>query len=146
MEVERSSPGSMQPPVGTDTDVESLVRRALGLEEEEIGGFVRALAPRVVERLDDLELEGFITRLREVPVRRDQVTNDRPRGSTERSADDLLEAVLRQSIGAQARLLHLVATRHVAELDDADRERLFADFRGAAHRAAKGGDLPAAHP
>lgn len=146
MEIRTDQPSGQQQPVGTRAEVPEVVLHALALPMEEQEELLCALAPRIVPRLADTGRRDFISGLRDVRIEA-KLTTPVPE-KMERaalSADEVMEEVLRQAIGAQEHILHMLATRHLANLDAPSRDRLIDRLDGILAHATTGEDLPTVH-
>lgn len=143
VEIETEQPSGLQEPVGTESDVPEVVHLALALPLDEQRDLLLALAPRIIPRLDDTNRRRFISELRGVraEARLTTETGETP----ERDPEEVLEEVLRQSIGAQSHILHMLATRYLSDVDAPARERLLDRLDRVLAEATTGEELPTVH-
>lgn len=143
MEIRKDQPSGQQQPVGTRAEVPEVVLHALALPIEEQEDLLCALAPRIVPRLADTTRDEFISGLRDVRIEA-KLTTPVPERA-ELSAEEVMDEVLRQAVGAQEHILHMLATRHLANLDGPSRDRLIDRLDGLIARAGTGEELPTVH-
>lgn len=138
---ERSRP---QEPVSTGVSADQIAEQVLCLSFDEQRDVLRALVPRLLPRLEDAERADFLQALRTVPDGDGRLDAPRFEG-TPKDKDALMEDILRQSVGGQKEIAHLVATRVARDLRGVGREPFVREIEELVQRAERGSDLPPVH-
>lgn len=133
----------MQEPVGTDASVEEVLARALALPQDEQAELLCAAAALVVPRLEEENARSFVEGLRQVPEAHAELAPPEDTRVWSGSMESVLEALMRQAVGAQARLLHHLGTRIMVLRSPVDREGLLQRIERAIE-AAMEGETPSA--
>lgn len=131
--VEAGPPG----PIGTLQAAEDLLSQAFARPFDEQVPLLRAMAARVLPKLDDLTRADFVEELRQIPT--GHATFDRQLSAPEaqRPSREVLDAVLRQPLGGQRHVLGRLATRVLNDLHGRERERLLEAFDRIVARATE---------
>ena len=136
----------LQQPVGSERSVEQLLDDAYALEIEQQRELVRALAAWTVPRLTEETARSFIDGLRNVPVANAAQSRPSHVGAHRRPLHELLDDVLTQAMGAQARILHELSIRVVGEMTQKERSPMLEEIERRIEATLRGetpkGELP----
>lgn len=128
----------MQEPVGTDASVEEVLARGLALPRHEQDELLCAAAALVVPRLEEENARSFVEGLRRVPEAHAELAPPEDSGVFSGPMESVLEDVMRQAVGAQARLLHHLGTRFMTLRSATEREDLLNRIESAIEAAMEG--------
>lgn len=143
MEIKKGSRSGQQENVGSELEVPEVVQACLALPMPEQRELLLALAPRIVPRLDDLSRADYLQQLSDVEL--EERLSTELENPPQLSREEAMEEVLVQSLGAQKHILHMLSTRHLANLEPAARQELLDELEEVLKMATRGVDLPTVH-